>query len=179
MKKEELDRLLKKFYEGHSTPGEEKLLRAFFSGQAPEGYESEKALFGYLMDSSEIPEPSSLLEQKIFEGIDSADNKKRNGLFRRNVFVYSGVAAAVCILIGAWFFLTHESKPKDTFSDPELAYAETIKVLYEVSSRLNQGTMAMEPVTRINRSTTIVEKNLKSLDYIQNAVDLIKQPDGK
>lgn len=178
MKKEELDRLLKKFYDGQSTPEEEKLLRAFFSSQAPEGYESEKAFFGYLMDSSDVPEPSSSLEQKILEGTGKADSVKRIGMLRISVFIYSGVAAAVFILIGSWFFLTHYSQPKDTFNDPDLAYAETIKVLYEVSSRLNQGTMALEPVTRINRSTILIEENLKSLEYIQSAADLIK-PFGK
>ena len=90
----------------------------------------------------------------------------------------SRIANCGCLIL----LISLENEPRDTFSDPKIAYAETMKILLNVSSQLNQGAKALEPVAKmnemtaksfkaINRSTNIVEKNLKSLDYLQKAVD--------
>ena len=56
MKTEELNRLLEKYYSGESTEEEERDLKVFFTGNdIPEGYEAERALFGYFMTVSEVP----------------------------------------------------------------------------------------------------------------------------
>jgi hypothetical protein len=71
----------------------------------------------------------------------------------------------------------------DTFSDPEIAYAETIKILREVSVQLNYGAQVLEPIGKINEmtkksfetinnSTRIVEKNLKNLDDLKMVTDI-------
>jgi hypothetical protein len=78
----------------------------------------------------------------------------------------------------------------DTFTDPAIAYAETIKILRDVSSQLNQGAQVLEPVGKmsevtrksfesINKSTGIVERNLKNLDYLQRAISLSNVPVDK
>ncbi len=186
MKTEELNRLLKRYYEGESTEEDEMLLRAFFSGSdIPEGYEPEQAIFSYFMDSAEIPEPSA----SFLENIMKDDQSGIRLSTRKFVFTFTGIAAAILIIIGSWFFFRN-NEILDTYSDPNLAYAETMKVLVEVSSKLNQGTRALEPVSKmndipvksleiLNKSANVVRKNLKSLDYIQKAVEIAKIPSEK
>jgi hypothetical protein len=184
MKKEDLDRLLEKYYNGESTEEEERDLRIFFNGNIiPEGYEAEKALFSYYMTALVVPEPSSDFEARILTGIDESEKNSGTRKFRRIILPVLSTAAGVLILVGSYFFFVHRSETGDTFSDPELAYAETMKILFDVSSQLNQGAKALEPVSRMNNLTTksfgainksakIVEKNLKSLDYLQKAIEI-------
>ena len=62
-----------------------------------------------------------------------------------------------------------------------------MKILIEVSSQLNHGAKTLEPVGKINKmtvksfesinkSTTIIEKNLKNLDYLKKAVEIKNSP---
>lgn len=181
MNTEELNRLLEKYYKGESTAAEERDLKVFFSGSIiPEGYDTEKELFSYYMTVSEVPEPSSDFEERILSGIDESEKNITSRKYRRFILAILSTAAGVLILTGSYFFFVHRSEPRDTFSDPKLAYAETMKILMDISSQLNHGAIALEPLTRINamtkksfaainKSTNIVEKNLKSLDYLQKA----------
>ena len=59
MKKEELDILLERYYEGLSTDEDEKALKVFFSGNdMPEGYETEKAYIQVLFRFFQYTAPS-------------------------------------------------------------------------------------------------------------------------
>jgi len=90
-------------------------------------------------------------------------------------------------MVGLYFFVASKTEPEDTFTDPKVAYAETIKILVSVSSKLNEGTQALEPVGKINdiqvksletinKSTVMVEKKLKNLGQFQKAVDIVNVP---
>jgi len=174
MKTEELSKLLGKYYSCTSTSEEEMILRAFFSGtDVPDGYEAEKAIFSYLADAIPIPEPSPGFETSILAGIDESEHRYNSGRFRKYLIPLLGTAAGLLILAGSWFFFNNRSEPRDTFTDPELAYAESMKILMSVSLQLNKGAAALEPVGRINRITTkSVEKSMKNLEYLQKAVDI-------
>ena len=187
MKKEELDRLISRYYAGSSTKEDEKKLINFFRGNdIPDGYEAEKAIFRYMEDASEIPEPSPDLEAHIIAGLDFSENK---GRVRRLLIWLSGVAAAIIIMTGSWFFFANSNKPADTFTDPQLAYEEALKILYDVSSRMNQGAAAMEPFTKINsslrslqvisKSTETFQNSFRSLDHLQKAIEITQSPPNR
>ena len=64
-----------------------------------------------------------------------------------------------------------------------------MKILMDVSAKLNHGTQALQPIGKINemttksfesinKSTSVIEKNLKNLDYLQKAYE-ITNPDGE
>jgi hypothetical protein len=186
MNTKELNQLLEKYYEGASTEDEEKLLRDFFKNSyVPEGYEAEKVIFGYYSEEAEITEPSAELEVRIIAGVDEADRERKRRILRKRILPYISAAAGLLILTGSYFFFVNRNAPQDTFSDPIIAYAETMKILMEVSVKLNQGAQALEPVGRINeltnksfgainKSTNIIEKNFKSIDHLQKAYVLSK-----
>jgi len=180
MNEEELKRLVAKYYKAESTEEEESALRDFFrSGNVPAGYEAEKEIFSYYTDSEEIPEPSHDFEAQILAAIDATERKKG---FRRLLMPLLSAAAGLLILGGSYFFFISRADTSDTFSDPEIAYAETMKILRNVSIKLNQGTQVLEPIAKfdemtrksfkaINQSTTTVEKGISEIDWLQNIVN--------
>ena len=178
MNSEEIKRLLEKYYEGETTSGEELLLKKFFSmDNVPQDLRSDQEIFRYYIQATVIPEPSADFEKKIISAIDNED--KNPGRFKRKrlYVTLSGIAAAMIILAGSYFFFINRSEPRDTYSDPEVAYAETMKILYKVSARLNQGTKALghlsdlqdetqRTMATVSRSTAKIEDNMKPLDNV-------------
>jgi hypothetical protein len=183
MSEEELKRLIGKYYDGISTDEDEKNLRAYFTGNnVYPGYEAEKEIFSMYMDSFMVPEPSAGFEGSIMKAIDKQSDHEKSGKIRSLLLPLMSAAAGLLILAGSMFFFIHRSQQEDTFTDPEIAYAETMKVLMDVSAQLNHYKKSLEPVGKINemklkglksisRSTVLVEKNLKSLGYLKNSDD--------
>jgi hypothetical protein len=182
MNSEEIKRLLEKYYEGDTTSEEELLLKKFFNmNNVPPDLRSDQDIFRFYMQMAVIPEPSADFETNIISAIDSEDKELR-GFKRRRLFVtLSGIAAAMLIIAGSYFFFTTRSEPRDTFSDPEVAYAETMKILFQVSARLNQGTKALghlsalqdetqKTMATVSRSTAKIEDNIKPLDNVFEAI---------
>jgi hypothetical protein len=184
MNREDLNRLLEKYYNGESTEEEELEIRLFFNGNIiPEGYEAERALFSYYNNAMEVPEPSADFEARIISGINGSEKTAQVRRSRKLILTVLSTAAGVIIMTGSYFFFVNRNETDDTYSDPKLAYAETMKILFDVSARMNKGAVMLEPVTRINdittksftainKTTNIVGKNLRSLDYLQKAIEL-------
>jgi hypothetical protein len=191
MNAEELNRLIEKYYKGESTEDEEITLREYFNARnVPEGYDAEKIIFRYYLEARDIPEPSIDFEAEILAGIDASDGRKRILKTRMHLIPYLSAAAAIVILAGSYFFFVHRTESQDTFTNPEIAYAETIKILIDVSSQLNHGARTLEPVSKINemtsksfeeinKSTKLIGKNLKSLDYLQKGIEITNVPVNK
>ena len=181
MKEEELKRLVEKYYSGESTEEEENTLRDFFrKDNVPEGYEAEKEIFSFYNGSDNIPEPSIDFEARILAGIDASERVAGSQKTKRYIISVMSAAAGLLLLAGSYFFFVKESETTDTYTDPKIAYAETIKILMEVSSQLNHGTQALEPVGKmkmitsksfhsINKSTRIIESSLEKINHLQNA----------
>ncbi len=179
MNEEEMKRLIGKFYRGESTEEEERALRSYFiENNAPPGYEAEKEIFSFLMDAGEVPEPSAGFEARIIKAVDASDKKELSLRVRRIMVPLAGIAAGLLILAGSYFFFTNRIESEDTYTDPEIAYAETMKILMNVSSRMNYAASSLKPVGKmhkmktksfesINKSALLVEKNLKSLGYLR------------
>ncbi len=194
MKKEELDKLLAKYYNGESTEAEEDLLRAFFTtGDVPPGYETETDIFRFYNNAPDVPEPSVDFEKRIMEGIDRVEGEERNVPYRRQIIAFLSAAAALVLIVVSFLLLNRSVEPRDTYTDPKIAYAETMKILMSVSTQLNNGVEALEPVSRINevaqksfepleslnKTSRIVDKNLRSLDYLDRAIEFTNTTDLK
>lgn len=184
MKEEELKRLIEKYYNGGSTDEEEKTLKNYFSQELiPDGYAAEKAIFSYFAESEDILEPSEGFEARLLAGIDASEGKKGLQGIRRYLVPFLSAAAGLLVLAGSYFIFLNKSETADTFRDPDIAYAETIRILRDVSVRMNRGAHELEPVARMNEvseksfrtvkeSAGIVRKNLMNLDWLQKAIDM-------
>jgi hypothetical protein len=184
MKEELLKTLLEKYYNGDTSVEEETSLKEYFSGDdvLPD-YEAEKEIFRLYSASGETSAPDHELESRIKSAIDELDgNKAPHAHFIRRYTVMS-IAAALLILVASYFMLKHHAEPEDTFSDPRLAYAETMKILNEVSVKLNKGTSELKNVSKIERaaksslnsigkSTLLLSENLRPLGLINKLSDV-------
>lgn len=185
MNNEELKCLLAKFYDGETTEEEEKYLRALFSADlVPEGFETEKDFILFCLANGHMEEPSPMLEENILKAID--DSERLTVRPKTNKFLLltiSSAAAVILILLGTYFFIESRSAFRDTYSDPEIAYAETMKILFDVSSRLNKGARTLQPVSKLseitnlsleklNESSILINKSIMKLNKLEKvAVD--------
>ncbi len=178
MNAKELDKLLEKYYSGESTEAEEIILKDYFNGDnILSGYETEREIFLFYHTEGEIPEPSADFEIRIMEGIDNFGKKEKSYFFRRYMFPLIGAAASILIVAGTYLVLNQKTGMMDSFTDPQIAYQETRKILFDVSAKMNRATLALEPVGKmsemtsrsfsaINKSTGIIEKNIRSLEVL-------------
>jgi hypothetical protein len=187
MNAEELNRLLEKYYSGETSFEEERALREYFNGDTiPEGFEAEREIFRYYSETSSIPEPLDGFEDRIMGAIDLTESGKSESFkIRRYLIPILSAAASILVIAGSYFFLARNTELKDTYKDPKIAYAETMKILADVSSKMNHATLALEPVGKmnkmasksfeaLNKSTGIVSKNLRNLDYLGGSVEKTK-----
>ncbi len=188
MKRGELNRLIEKYYNGDSTSEEELALRELFqSDDAPEGYDAEKAVFGFYSSEGTIPEPSFDFESRIMAEIDVSESESKPQKLRKHILPYFSAAATVLILFGSWFFFIQRSEPEDTFTDPAIAYSETMKILLDVSAKMNRGAMALEPVRKIDelasRSMNTISKSTdklgKNINDLGNMLEPLERSDNK
>lgn len=162
MKENKLKDLLDKYYEGNTTPSEEQELKQYFAGNdVIPGYETEKEIFRHYHGSEKVALPSAGFENRIIDAVDRYEKMKKKIPFRRRYITIFSAAATILIMAGTLFFLTRESEPDDTFSDPVLAYIETMKILNDVSAKLNRGTEALKPVFSL---TGTARNGLRSVD---------------
>lgn len=167
MKVEEIERLLAEFYEGNTTEAQEEVLKEYFRhGEVPPRLHKDKQIFLSLFASpSAIDTIPEALEEKLSRLIDDkAEEEQRFFLpnkSRRNWRWIGGIAATVFLLLGIGFSIGNLGQnmrpptPKDTFSDPHIAYEVLQATLMEVSVNLNKGieqvAETQEDVTKINK----------------------------
>ncbi|MDO5442406.1 MAG: hypothetical protein Q4G10_01920 [Bacteroidia bacterium] len=110
-------------------------------------------------DSVKVPEGlrdsiNSSLNALSF--LDEGSASGKSGALAR----ISGIAAAIAVLVGVGFGIIHASNsPKDTFSDPYLAYAQLEETFTLISAKMDKGlSMAQEAEAMINRTNEIMNK---------------------
>lgn len=79
---------------------------------------------------------------------------------RRNFTRIAGIAASAAILLGIGFGIGHAANsPKDTFTDPYLAYAQLEETFSMISDKMDKGlTMASEAGNMISKTNEIMNK---------------------
>lgn len=84
------------------------------------------------------------LEKDLSDMIDSMDAAEKiissgKSPARVAMTYIMSTAAGIILAIGIWMTLQTFRTPKDTFTDPELAYAEVQKALVTISEKMNPG----------------------------------------
>ena len=162
MEENKLKELLDKYYDGVTSSEEELELKTYFSGNnVLPGYEAEKEIFSYYSGMEKIIVPSADFEMRIIKSVDDLERTKLINNKRKRYITLFSVAATILIMIGSWFFFLREREPADTFSDPSLAYAETMRILTNVSVKINMGKEALKPVFNL---TGTARQGMRSVD---------------
>lgn len=135
--------LLDLYYEGVTSPEEEKILYNYFrQNNIPEELQSEKEVFLklYCLSENDFTEVPEGFEKKIDTLIDTlaSKEKKKTTLWKKA----AGIAASIVIILSVGVFLHQDKNERilaDTYETPEEAYEETEKELLLVSLKLNKG----------------------------------------
>ena len=190
MRTEDLKELLEKYYAGETTLEEEVLLTRFFDRNIiPEEFEAEKEIFAHYSQTGKIPEPSDDLEKKIMDAAVGQISVRTSGRLKRIYLYISAVAAGILILAGIYFMFDRETGPADTYSDPEKAYAATIEILHNVSSRFNMANRNLKPLGKIREAGTLslnaisrpanaFEKNMKNIENVLREFEKVNTKKG-
>ncbi len=137
--------LLVKYYDGSTSVEEEVLLKAFFEQKdIPDYLKPDKEMFLFYASEKEeeyLPDFEKDILQAIEYEKESKESKIRH--FPKYLYWVSSVAASLLIVLSLYFYQKSPSL-EDTYDNPELAYLETKKVLYSVSSKLNKGTLTVD-----------------------------------
>ena len=141
---EQIKSLLARFYEGQTTPEEERLLAAYFRREdVPEELQEDKQLFLLLAQTSDQEMPTDIAEeitafvnnlgQTKIQPLIPEDKQRKGVIFRLKTppKMWYRVAATVAILIalgGGVIAYQKQNDPfRDTCSTPEEAAAELHK----------------------------------------------------
>ncbi len=175
MKQEQVQKLLEKFYNGETTLEEEKKLRDYFlAGEVPEALAADREYF-LAMAGYHSKKSSSSLTTSLESLVDTYTPEARiRRLPVKPALAWSlSVAASLLILAGVYITLMRQA-PKDTYSDPQLAYRETQRVLLYVSQQFNKGTGQLvrldkiqKPVQEMNRIQQATQP-VSDLKYLNN-----------
>jgi len=133
-----IEQLIEKYYAGETSEQEETQLRAYFSAKdIPDSQMAAKLYFMALKASA---------DEKLGDDFDSKlmaqlSDEKPASTFRIWTYRISAVAAVILLMLAIWFGadLVQPKSVYGTITDPKLAFAETQKVLDEVSKKMNKG----------------------------------------
>lgn len=134
--KNEIGKLLEKYYAGETTEDEENILKDW--SESPEGLaDPEGEVFRKLSSLSSEAEPPAGFERELEHVIDNAYNSGRGHMHLLASFVSVAVAAAIVAV--AFLMPVRTVAPADTFEDPASAYAEAVRALELVGRNMNKG----------------------------------------
>lgn len=180
-----LDKLLDKYYSGSTSGEEEKMLLDLLSREdLPQQYAEDRMLIAGIYGDDDIPEPSAGLNDRILEAIDGSDKERKKVQNKRLLYTALSAAAGILVIISFWFVFNNRGVQfVDTYQDPQLAYNETVEVLYRVSANLNKGREGMSDLSVIAEteskmqllpeSRSAVTDELKTLRYLDTGMRLL------
>lgn len=159
MEKEKIDKLLEKYYDGKTDDHEEAALMDYFaSANVPDRLQTDRRLFEQLYGTAAHTSPGRMAERMAHQ-IDSW-NTVEHITARRSRTVSlrwaAGIAASLLLVCTVGIGLHHSSgdslsarqdnpyEYKDTYDNPEQAYAMTETALIKFSRSLNKGLRSME-----------------------------------
>ena len=152
MRKEEIDRLLERYYAGQTTEQEEDaLLQTLRSANdLPADLQAERDLFLSLHKNmvEDVPVPEDL-ETELTARID----RKASAPRRRRLW-WGSVAASILLLAGLGFGIAEMRQeafvptPQDTFTNPEDAHRALQAIFTEMSRNWNEGMKQLEASQR-------------------------------
>jgi hypothetical protein len=141
MTTKEIEGLIAKYFEGETSLQEEKQLWELFRGEVPPQLTIYADLFNSLPDLGKEGHPDAGFEKKFLQSIGEVPVAVMNTGRHRMLYITS-LAAVLLVLAGLFFTFRFDllnTEPKNTITDPELAYAETQKALMLLCANLHTG----------------------------------------
>lgn len=175
METKEIKQLLQRYFNGESTLAEERLLEKYFqSGDVTDDLKEYTGFFNGILELSET-ERDENLENEIMDFIQKNEPKKKPKT-RWLWQTVAGIAASIIIAVGGVLFYQNENeKVKDTFDNPEVAYAYAEQTLGYISAKYNQGLSALANFDKLETATEPLQKGVKP---VNEYLELIEKMSG-
>lgn len=164
MNLQKIEQLIQKYERGDTSLEEEMELKIFFAKEnVPLHLSGYKDLFSFYRKAieEEIPDPG--FDERVLDAIAGTEEEKAHGGLIKRLYPFMGIAAGLILIFGLYFVLNQQRGPFDTFNDPEIAYAETKKILLKVSGNLNTGSEELSNIKEMDSGLDDL-KNIKSFD---------------
>lgn len=154
-----LEQLIERYFEAELSVDEEReLVRLLTVTEVPERLAHDKQVILALQGKVEDIDHTEAME-RLSQQIDAWAAEERRSIRRPRImhmWKAASVAACAILLLGVGLHLNKPTGPRDTFENPEEAYAATREALLAFSSALNKGTgyiaMAMKTSEQIEQT---------------------------
>lgn len=179
METKEVKQLLQRYFNGESTLAEERLLESYFlSGDVAKELKEYTGFFGGISELTETGQDEEL-EGEIMDFIlnnEPKEKQKSRWLWQ----MVTGIAASIIIVLGGILFYQQEKEPfKDTFDNPEMAYAYAEQTLGFVSAKYNKGLSALANFDKLKTAKEPLQKGIKPVNEYLGMIEKMSGERGK
>jgi hypothetical protein len=157
-----IEALLKKYWEAETSQEEEQQLREWFrTHEAPEPWKETADMFRYFDETKK----KSLDDVSFNDAVVSSLPTATAGRVRKLVYNSLRIAAGVSVLCLATWFVHKEiqgsANPEvvDTYSDPKLAFEETKKALLLISQSFGKAEKQARKINMFNEAQEEIKKD--------------------
>ncbi len=162
---------LQKYFDGLSTEEDERVLGRYFASEKVA--DELKQYSEFFEGLNELSEQRDLqFEEDIMDFILESEYQERTR-YRWLWQTVTGVAAALLIALLVVNFNQNKQDWDDTYSDPEMAYAEANKTLQYVAGKYHKGLAQLTPMQKLssaqkplNNGLNMLEKGFQEVGYI-------------
>lgn len=175
MKTEEVKVLLQRYFEGESTDADERRLEAYFrSGEIDAEVAEYAEFFGGISELAAIADDPAI-EDEVMDYI--LENEHREKTRYRSMWkIVTGIAASVIIVLGGFLFYQEQNKTlKDTFSNPNDAYAYATHTLEFVSGKYNKGLAQLAKFDKLHKASEPLKKGTEPILQFYDDIDKMEQ----
>jgi hypothetical protein len=162
MESQKIHILLQKYFDAETTLDEEnELITYFSSGEVDEPLKMYVPMFSGIKELSVDEDPD--LGDDLMNYILESEHKEKLR-YRWMWQMVTGVAASVILVMLAVNFYSDRNQWKDTYTNPNQAYAEASKTLNFVAGKYNKGLAQLRPIGRIESAVNPLNSGMKTLN---------------
>lgn len=177
METERIKQLLERYFEGESTAAEEAQLYAYFSsGEVDAELLPYCELFGALDELQS--RPNEKLEEELMDFILENEHREKNKLR----YLWQSISAVAAVLIIALLIFNYQQDRttwKDTYTNPNEAYAEAARTLQFVGTKYRQGMAQLQPLQKYKQAIQPLNSGLSTLNKGFEEMDNLKEVNKK
>jgi len=162
MESQKINILLQKYFDAETTLDEENELITYFnSDEVVAELRPYIAMFSGLKNLSESENQD--LGDDLMNYILESEHKEKLK-YRWMWQIVTGVAASVILVMLAVNFYSSQNQWKDTFTNPDQAYAEASKTLDFVAGKYNKGLAQLKPIGKIESAVSPFNSGMNTLN---------------
>jgi len=162
METKEIKKLLQRYFDGITTENEEDILKSYFkSDNVVKEFEGYSQFF---MGFSELSASTHKnIEAEIMDHIMEHEAEEKKG-YSRLFLTITGIAASLIIIIGSILLKQQQKQFKDTFDNPDVAYAYATETLAYVSEKYSSGIEELSHFEKVQNAVGTMNQELRYIN---------------